>query len=93
MNAFIAAVTGAGTAVAVGLVAIARATAPTGRHRAPRRAPADVEPLRPVEALDQFEAYCPAEDRPTLQLRMRLGGTCCTECRNDTTSTTTGGNQ
>lgn len=38
--------------------------------------------LRPQETLDQFEAHCPAEDRPTLHVRLRLGGELCTECRN-----------
>ncbi|MER7801200.1 hypothetical protein ABTX71_12800 [Streptomyces parvulus] len=89
MSQYLAAMTGAGTLVAAGVTLIARSwpTAPTGRHRAPRTAPA-VEPLRPVEALDAFEAYCPAEDRPTLQLHLRLGGSVCTECRNDTTEVT-----
>lgn len=48
-----------------------------GRHRT---APGPL--LRPVEALDRFEAHCPAEDRPTLHIRLRLGGELCTECRN-----------
>lgn len=88
---YVAALTGAGTAMAVGMVAIARSwtrvepiDVPTGRHRG--RPEEDVLPLaellRPVEALDPFEAYCPAEDRPTLQIRLRLGGCLCTECRN-----------
>lgn len=38
--------------------------------------------LRPVEAQQQFEAYCPAEDRRTLHVRLRLGGELCVECRN-----------
>ena len=55
----------------------------SGRHRASAARAASPEPLlRPTEALDQFEAYCPAEDRPTLQIRLRLGGELCTECRN-----------
>jgi hypothetical protein len=84
MSAFVTALAGAVTAVGVGAVAVARCwPAPTGRHRG--GAPAAPEQLlRPIEALDQFEAYCPAEDRPTLQLHLRLGGTCCTECRNPT---------
>ncbi|MEU8537106.1 hypothetical protein [Streptomyces parvulus] len=91
MSQYLAAMTGAGTLVAAGVTLIARSwpAAPTGRHRAPRAtAVPAVEPLRPVEALDQFEAYCPAEDRPTLQLHLRLGGSVCTECRNDTTEVT-----
>ena len=52
-----------------------------GRHRATQTAPAG--PLvRPIEALDQFESHCPTEDRPTLHIRLRLGGDLCTECRN-----------
>lgn len=50
---------------------------PTGRHRAGGPAP------ELLQALDQVEAYCPAEDRPTLQIRLRLGGQLCTECRNE----------
>ncbi|MEV7389574.1 hypothetical protein [Streptomyces sp. NPDC091215] len=60
-----------------GVIAIARMWPhPSGQHRAPHPL------LRPAEALDQFEAHCPAEDRPTLHIRLRLGGELCTECRN-----------
>lgn len=91
MSQLATALAGAITAVGVGAVAVARVwEAPTGRHRAARTPqPVEVPLLRPVEALDPFEAYCPAEDRQTLQLHLRLGGTCCTECRNDTSNTTT----
>lgn len=69
-----------------GLTAIARTwPGPTGQHRAPHPM------LRPIEALDQFEAHCLAEDRPTLHIRLRLGGELCTECRNPSTNTTTTG--
>lgn len=79
MSQFAAALGAAVTTVGVGAVVMARGwPTPTGRHRAPHPT---AEPLRPVEAVDQFEAYCPAEDRPTLQLRLRLGGSVCTERR------------
>ncbi|MFJ3021437.1 hypothetical protein ACIPH4_10860 [Streptomyces tendae] len=85
MSQFAAALGAAVTTVGVGAVMVARSwPGPTGRHRAPRPT-ADTQLLRPAEALDQFEAYCPAEDRPTLQLRLRLGGVRCTECHNDPT--------
>ncbi|MGW3192167.1 hypothetical protein ACWDBT_30485 [Streptomyces ardesiacus] len=90
MSQFATALGAAVTTVGVGAVVMARSwPVPTGRHRAARTA-AEEQLLRPVEAQDRFEAYCPAEDRPTLQLRLRLGGSVCTECRNPTTSTTTG---
>jgi len=83
MSDFVTALGAAVTTVGVGAVVMARGwPTPTGRHRAPRPA-VETELLRPVEAVDQFEAYCPAEDRPTLQLRLRLGGVRCTECHND----------
>jgi hypothetical protein len=89
VSQFAAALAGAVTAVGVGSVVLARCwPGPTGRHRAPRRA-AETELLRPVDALDRFEAYCPTEDRPTLQIRLRLGGAMCAECRNPTTAITT----
>ncbi|MFB6787643.1 hypothetical protein ACFCWT_13300 [Streptomyces olivaceus] len=87
MSDFAFAMTGAACTAGAGAALIYRALAPTGRHRAARPA-ADGQLLRPVEAQDRFEAYCPAEDRPTLQLRLRLGGSVCTECRNDTTEVT-----
>ncbi|MEV7793373.1 hypothetical protein AB0O68_15475 [Streptomyces sp. NPDC087512] len=84
MSQFAAALGGAVTAVGVGAVMVARNwPVPTGRRRA--RHAADTELLRPVEALDQTEAHCPVQDRPTLQLQLATGGMCCTECRHTTT--------
>lgn len=54
-----------------------------GRHRAaavPVQAPTPL--LRPIEALDRFEAHCPIEHRPTLHIRLRTGCVVCLECRN-----------
>ncbi|MFE9125076.1 hypothetical protein ACFYOF_06570 [Streptomyces sp. NPDC007148] len=85
MNDFAAALAATVMTIAVGAVMMARSwPTPSGRHRGGSvpAAPAAPALLRPVEALDQFEAYCPAEDRPTLQIRLRLGGELCTECRN-----------
>ncbi|MFE1849920.1 hypothetical protein [Streptomyces sp. NPDC059489] len=96
MNDFITAFTAALMTIAVGAVMMARSwPSPSGRHRSGSVAAAPAAPklLRPIEALDQFEAYCPAEDRPTLQIRLRLGGDLCTECRNDPHPSTTQGVQ
>lgn len=54
---------------------------PLGEHRAGQTL------LRPQEALDQYEAHCQGEDRPTLHVRLRLGGALCTECRNPSKTT------
>lgn len=66
-----------------GATAIARAwvTPRGGRHRA--TAPAQAPLLRPIEALDQFEARCVAERRTTLHVRFRTGGVMCLDCRTD----------
>lgn len=88
MSTLATALAGALTAVGVGSVSLARSWPQPrrGRHRATRQAGKEFVPLdellRPIEALDQFEAHCPIEDRPTLQVRLRLGGALCTECRN-----------
>lgn len=77
MSGFATALAGAITAIGVGAVAMARSwPAPTNRTPTPDGL------LRPVEALDQVEARCPVEGRTTLQVRLRLGGLLCTECRN-----------
>ncbi|MFI6279623.1 hypothetical protein [Streptomyces sp. NPDC050988] len=49
----------------------------SGRHRKPRTL------LRPVEALDQAEAWCPVEHRKTLHLRFSSGGAMCLDCRRE----------
>ncbi|MFF7485588.1 hypothetical protein ACFZBC_08830 [Streptomyces luteogriseus] len=50
-----------------------------GRHRATAPAPAPL--LRPIEALDQFEARCVPEGRTTLYVRFRTGAAMCLDCR------------
>jgi hypothetical protein len=90
VSQYLTALTGAGTAIAVGMTIAARswtriepAEVPTGRHRGKHERLVPLADLmRPTEALDQFEADCPAEDRPTLHIRLRVGGELCTECRN-----------
>lgn len=79
MSQLIAAATGAGVAVAVGMTAVARAVRPHGRHRAPRHT---AGPGRPG----------PAEDRPTLPLHLHPDGTVRASRHQPTTSTTTGDN-
>ncbi|MFI6251463.1 hypothetical protein [Streptomyces sp. NPDC051016] len=49
-----------------------------GRHRS--LTPAQL--LRPVQALEQFEAHCPVEHRQTLHTRLGSGGVLCMDCRN-----------
>lgn len=83
MNEFAAALGGTVTTLIVGATAIWRSwPVPSGRHRAGDTQPAPL--LRPVEALNEVEAYCPVQDRDTLQLALSTGGTCCSECRHTT---------
>ena len=80
MSAYLAALTAAGTAITVGVIAMARSW--------PQPAsPAPQPMLRPVEALDQFEARCPIEQRQTLHVRFSMGGVQCLECRRDFVNT------
>ncbi|MFI5687840.1 hypothetical protein [Streptomyces sp. NPDC051636] len=80
MSAYLTALAGAMTAVGVGAVAMGRSwPGTTGRHRAGDPAPTPL--LRPVEALDRFEARCPVELRTTLHVRFRTGGVQCLDCR------------
>lgn len=75
MSQFLAAVTGAGTVVAVGVTFLARTFRPSGLHRAPRPL------LRPVEAMDRAEAHCPVEHQSTPHVRFATGGAMCLNCR------------
>lgn len=62
--------------VAVAAAGITRAVRPsTGIRRT------QTPLLRPIEALDQFEARCIAERRPTLHIRFATGGVMCLDCR------------
>ncbi|MEU9558027.1 hypothetical protein [Streptomyces fumanus] len=67
MSQLIAAATGAGVAVAVGLTAVARAVRPHGRHRAPRHT---AGPGRPRPAEDRPAEVC---DTDTTTLRTIRG--------------------
>lgn len=64
---------------------------PTGRHRAARatraQAPSAVL-LRPVEAMVNDIAYCPAERTDRLHAFLRTGGRICWTCRTLTTDPT-----
>lgn len=89
MSDYITALTGAGTAMAVGLTSMARAlpVRPKGRHRAPR--PAVQSVLNEVslnELLDGGEVecngfeFCPAEQRTTFHAIRRDGSRRCWTC-------------
>ncbi|MGW2933979.1 hypothetical protein ACWDA7_19495 [Streptomyces sp. NPDC001156] len=87
MSAYLTALTGLGTAVAVGLVAVARTWPhPSGRHRARRAADTSWRRplLRPQEAMANDVAWCPAERRTTMHAFLRLGGRQCWDCRHIT---------
>lgn len=55
------------------LAYLRRITRPTGRRRA--------NLLRPVEAMANDLAYCPAEERERLHAFLRTGGRVCWTCR------------
>ncbi|MFI0268610.1 hypothetical protein [Streptomyces luteogriseus] len=62
--------------LAVAVVLVSRAVRPgTGARRG------TVPMLRPIEALDQFEARCVPEGRTTLHVRFATGGAMCLDCR------------
>jgi hypothetical protein len=63
-----------------GATAIARAWVTPASSR-PRVTPDPAPMLRPVEALDRFEARCMVERRNTLHVRFRTGGAMCLDCR------------
>jgi hypothetical protein len=63
-----------------GAAAIARAWVTPASSR-PRVVPDPAPMLRPVEALDRFEARCLVERRNTLHVRFRTGGAMCLDCR------------
>jgi len=86
VSAYIAALTAAGATVAVGLVAMARSSAQPS-------SPALQPMVRPIEALDQFEARCVAERRATLHVRFAMGGVMCLDCRRRITTQNTQGDQ
>ena len=62
--------------LAVAVALVSRAVRPGA---GPRRG--TVPMLRPVEALERFEARCVAERRTTLHIRFRTGGAMCLDCR------------
>jgi hypothetical protein len=64
--------------------ALRQIVAPAGAHRAPRLVEETVpvaDLLRPVEAMVNDWAWCPAEKRETLHAFLRLGGRECWDCR------------
>ncbi|MGW7495404.1 hypothetical protein ACWGKA_14030 [Streptomyces luteogriseus] len=63
-----------------GAAAVARAWFAPASSR-PRTVPGPAPMLRPVEALDRFEARCLVERRNTLHVRFRAGGVMCLDCR------------
>ncbi|MFJ8049860.1 hypothetical protein [Streptomyces luteogriseus] len=63
-----------------GTAAIARAWV-TPTNSRPRVTPDPAPMLRPVEALDRFEARCMVERRNTLHVRFRTGAAMCLDCR------------
>ncbi|MFI2632583.1 hypothetical protein ACH5A2_19625 [Streptomyces collinus] len=63
-----------------GAAAVARAWVTPASSRQ-RVAPDPAPMLRPVEALERFEARCLVERRTTLHVKFRTGGAMCLDCR------------
>jgi hypothetical protein len=63
-----------------GMAAVTRAWFAPASSR-PHVAPDPAPLLRPVEALERFEARCLVERRTTLHVKFRTGGAMCLDCR------------
>jgi hypothetical protein len=77
VSQFVAAMTGAGTTVALGLTLIARSVRPHGRHRKPE------PPVLLGPALDRTAALCRTERRVTVHARTHVTRELiCMDCHN-----------
>ncbi|MEU6496413.1 hypothetical protein ABZ890_39555 [Streptomyces sp. NPDC046984] len=67
--------------------ALRQIIAPNGHHRGRRRLEETTPPtplLRPIEAMANDIAYCPAEERERLHAFLTTGGRVCWTCRHFT---------